>query len=261
MKFPIIEDSGANFHMFCDRDFFETLHPASGQVILGDGKTTLPIQGIGTIKVRIGDNTLIVDNVRYIPELSESIYSLFLLIRTPQHGLNSSFEDGLYITFPTFQTKAIIGKDDIYLDGAPVSSNTAISNSSTSFTTALALDTKSDNDLFCCHNTSLDHKIIVPSRKEDKILHKLRQYYGVVKTKRQLNMDVAAGFSKANNHQRQMSAYFLGDISNSDFLDLPFDSSSQSTIPELLSSTSLELVSNASDSLSNASSLVQVPIL
>jgi hypothetical protein len=49
MKFPIIEDSGANFHMFRDRDFFETLHPASGQVILGDGKTTLPIQGIGTI--------------------------------------------------------------------------------------------------------------------------------------------------------------------------------------------------------------------
>jgi hypothetical protein len=41
MQFPIIAESGANFHMFKERAFFETLLPASGQVILGDGKTSL----------------------------------------------------------------------------------------------------------------------------------------------------------------------------------------------------------------------------
>ncbi len=117
--FPIIADSGANFHMFRDREFFTSLTPATGKVILGDGTTTLPIQGIGTIQMKIGDHILKVDDVRYVPGLSESIYSLFLHVRTPHHGLQSSFENGLHIIFPTFQTKAILGSDDIYLDAIP----------------------------------------------------------------------------------------------------------------------------------------------
>jgi hypothetical protein len=43
MEFPIIADSGANFHMFKEIEFFETLTPAKGKVILGDGTTTLNI--------------------------------------------------------------------------------------------------------------------------------------------------------------------------------------------------------------------------
>ena len=50
VKFPIIADSGANFHMFRDIEFFESLSPVTGNVILGDGKTSVPIQGIGIIK-------------------------------------------------------------------------------------------------------------------------------------------------------------------------------------------------------------------
>jgi hypothetical protein len=80
MQYPIIVDSGANYHMFCDPEFFEYIVPASGRVILGDGKTTLDIKGIGTIKLQFGDNVISVDNVRYIPSLAESIYSLFLHI-------------------------------------------------------------------------------------------------------------------------------------------------------------------------------------
>jgi hypothetical protein len=49
MKYPIIADSGANYHMFKEREFFDTLHPASGRVLLGDGKTARPIKGIGTV--------------------------------------------------------------------------------------------------------------------------------------------------------------------------------------------------------------------
>jgi hypothetical protein len=66
--------------MFKELEFFESLVPAQGKVILGDGKTSLSIKGIGTIKLLIEGKELLVENVRYIPELSESIYSLFLLV-------------------------------------------------------------------------------------------------------------------------------------------------------------------------------------
>jgi hypothetical protein len=37
MKYPIIADSGANFHMFREREFFVSLAPADEYVFLGDG--------------------------------------------------------------------------------------------------------------------------------------------------------------------------------------------------------------------------------
>ena len=64
-------------------EFFETISPASGQVILGDGKTTLPILGVGTVKCQIGSNIVNIPDVRYIPGLSESVYSLLIHIKTP----------------------------------------------------------------------------------------------------------------------------------------------------------------------------------
>jgi hypothetical protein len=124
MKFPIIADSGANYHMFKELEFFDTLVLAMGRVLLGDGKTFLPIQGIGTVKLRIEGQELLVDNVCYIPDLSESIYSLFLHVKCPNHGIQSSYEHGLHIQFPTFTTQAVLGEHDIYLN--PVPSNTEI---------------------------------------------------------------------------------------------------------------------------------------
>jgi len=59
--------------------------------------------------------------VRYIPSLAESIYRLFLHIQNPGHAVHSLFEDGLSIIFLEFQTKAIIGHDDINLAALPVS--------------------------------------------------------------------------------------------------------------------------------------------
>jgi hypothetical protein len=43
MKYPVIADSGANHHMFKEREFFVSRRPASGQVVLGDGKTNISI--------------------------------------------------------------------------------------------------------------------------------------------------------------------------------------------------------------------------
>jgi hypothetical protein len=114
MRYPIIADSGANYHIFKEREFFETLQPASGKVILGDGKTMLTIKGTGMVHCKIGDDTLLIHNVRYIPDLAETIYSLFLHIQSPGHGLQSSFEEGLFILFPSFKTKAILVTVSMY---------------------------------------------------------------------------------------------------------------------------------------------------
>jgi len=87
-RFPIIADSGANLHLFKEKEFFTSLRPAHGQVILGDGSTTLDIHGIG-------------------------------------HSLHSSCEDGLSIIFPNFTTKAILGTHDIYLNALSLSTRIA----------------------------------------------------------------------------------------------------------------------------------------
>jgi hypothetical protein len=44
--------------MFQDEKFFTTLSPANGKVILGDGKTSLPILGVGTVNCIIGGHEL-----------------------------------------------------------------------------------------------------------------------------------------------------------------------------------------------------------
>jgi hypothetical protein len=119
-KFPIIAVSGANLHMFKEKEFFTSLRPAQGQVILGDGSTILDIHGIGTVTCKVGDHRLVIEDVRYVPGLGEFIYSLLLHIQTPGHSLHSSFEDGLEIIFPNFTTKGILGHHDIYFNALPV---------------------------------------------------------------------------------------------------------------------------------------------
>jgi len=77
------------------------------------------ILGVGTVQCVIGSQILTIENVRYIPTLSESIYSLFIHVQQPNHGIHSSYDQGLFLKFQTFQTKAIIGRDDLYLDAIP----------------------------------------------------------------------------------------------------------------------------------------------
>jgi hypothetical protein len=60
-----------------------------------------------------------VEGVRYVPDLSESIYSLFVHFKCPRHGIHSSFEDGLQVSFPEFTTDVIIGENDINLNAIP----------------------------------------------------------------------------------------------------------------------------------------------
>jgi hypothetical protein len=120
MEYPIIADSGANYHMFKEREFFSTLTPTSGTVLLGDGKSRIDIKGVGTVTCYIDNHLVSISNFRCIPDLGESVYSLFLHVKSPGHGLDSTSDQGLFLTFPDFRTKVIIGSNDIYLNILPV---------------------------------------------------------------------------------------------------------------------------------------------
>jgi hypothetical protein len=99
MKYPIIADSGANYHLFKEREFFIDICITSGTVLLGDGKTVINIEGVGTVQCLIESHVVTLHNVYFIPDLGESIYSLFLHIKTPGCGLESTSDKGLFLIF------------------------------------------------------------------------------------------------------------------------------------------------------------------
>ncbi len=207
MQYPVIADSGANFHMFRELDFFTSLTPAKGQVILGDGTTCLPIHGIGTVTCLIGNHTLQINNVRYVPGLSESIYSLFSHIQSPGHSVHSSFEDGLYIIFPDFKVQAVLGDSDIYIDMIPIVGG----NKHSSCTDHSPPTT----DSFCRNFKQFTEDVTKETKYLDNLLVSLRNYYKEVKTKCQLNLNLPAGFRHDNTLCRQIREYHLdnNDIS------------------------------------------------
>jgi len=207
MKYPIIADSGANFHMFRDRRFFTSLTPAQGCVILGDGKTKLDIHGIGTVTCLIDGHRLVIENVRYVPDLGESIYSLFIHIQTPNHGLQSSFEDGLQLVFPDFHTNAVLGLNDIYLDAVPLS--------------ALQHDdgVQEPTDNFCRNLKQFTTEVTQETKYLDNLLKSLRNYYKDVKSRRQLNLEVPAGFRQDTRINKERRDYDSIQISASDTPD------------------------------------------
>jgi hypothetical protein len=194
-QFPVIADSGANYHMFHERCFFDSLSPAQGTVLLGDGATSLNIKGVGTVKCLVGSTVLTIPNVRYIPDLSKSIYSLFQHIQTPDHQLESSYENGLFVIFPTFQKKAIIGRDDLHLDFQPLKGGSSEEMPEDTSINSPSLEK-------CYHVTTFQQDLDQEITYLDNLIKNLRDYYNVVKTKRQLGFNVPAGFQRDTNLQQ-----------------------------------------------------------
>jgi len=180
MVFPIIADSGANWHMFNDLSFFDNIQQASGKVILGDGITCIPIQGIGNIRLKFGDNIITIKDVRHVPDLAESIYCLFHHIQSPNHGLQSSFDTGLYINFPGFTSRAVLGDHDIYLDASPVhAGESVIKPTLASFVS---------NPTVCRSMTQNDENKIIEPTKQDHLLAQLRKYNQEVKNQETIKL-------------------------------------------------------------------------
>ncbi|MFN9983454.1 MAG: hypothetical protein ACK53Y_26240, partial [bacterium] len=63
------------------------------------------------------------------------MYSLFIHIKPPGHGLESTTDQGLFLKFLDFKTRVIIGSNDIYLNAIPSSSVIQHSPSVSSFST------------------------------------------------------------------------------------------------------------------------------
>jgi hypothetical protein len=166
IPYPIIVDKGANYHIFKEQEFFENITPAKGKVILRDGRTTLTIQGVGRVKCKISGNILFIDDVRYIPDLAESIFGLFHHTQIPQHGIHSSFEHALFITFTAFTTKTIIGTNDIYLDAIPFYDSTG--------SRKLTSVPGSSSSSFCYNLKNFQSAVLQESSRLDDIMVQLR---------------------------------------------------------------------------------------
>jgi hypothetical protein len=198
--------------------------------------------------------------VRYVPDLAESIYSLFLHIQCPCHGLHSSFEDGLFIVFPEFKTKALLGNDDIYLDAVPYNCDNICHNSIVPPTS----DPPSQltTDTFCRNVKRFDDEVHHECKSLDNLLKTLRQYYKEVKTKRQLSLDVPASFRKSSELQKQYQVLTpprkstVEPITNS---VTTTDGSSTQHLPMDNSSHMSTIIDN--NPITNNSSTVSVPIL
>jgi hypothetical protein len=180
MPFPVIADSGAIFHMFKECAFFSHITPVAGKVLLGDGKTVLPIKGVGTVQCFVDENLVTLENVRFIPDLSESIYSLFLHIKYPGRGLQSSFESGLFVSFPNFTTKALVGEHDIYLNMIPIGSSDHSQGGASSNISLPLLSVPEEN---VSRNIKLFQSDLQRETDYlDNLLEELRTYYHTVKT-------------------------------------------------------------------------------
>ncbi len=120
-------------------------------------------------------------------------------VQSPGHRLESSHEKGLYIIFPSFKTKAIIGSHDIYLDATPLSSE-GVSNECSSPLRPIPVSV--------CHDlTVFQNDIKLETDRLDTILRDLRQYFTDVKTKRKLGLDVPSGFRRQSLQQKNARLY------------------------------------------------------
>ncbi len=151
------------------------------------------------MKCKIGDHVLHIQDVHYIPDLAESIYSLFLHIQCPKHGLHSSFEEGLYIVFLEFKTKALLGTDDIYLDAVPATDGYDYPAPIPDHNQSLSNDCNPNTDTFCRNVKQFHDEVFQECKTLDNLLKSLRRYYKEVKTKRQLSLEVPAGFRQSSN--------------------------------------------------------------
>ena len=101
--------------------------------------------------------------------------------------------------FPGLHTKAIIGHDDIYLDAVPSTVTSCHDKLDLVDCQCISSSDVSQSSLLCRNIKQFQRDVSLESTKVDNLLASLRWYYKEVKTKRQLNLEVPAGFRRDNN--------------------------------------------------------------
>ncbi len=157
-----------------------------------------------------------------------------------------------------------MGNDDIYLDAVPVLNNDHPDPCSKS--SHHCNDNTTNTDLFCHNMKIFQEDIFQECHKLDNLLSSLCRYYKEVKTKRQLNLDVPAGFRKSSQLQQQFRSITpprkSSLLSSYEHLNLINEASSQIPIPENCSpNQTVDQTVESTDYIANNSSMAVVPIL
>ena len=108
------------------RSYFQSYIPwpstmKSQHVILANGKTKLPISGIGTIKIMVSAKVLMLAHILHAPLVSCSLFSLKEHMRhlgCAQYGETNN----LHLFFLTFSIKASVS-EDIVFDASPTTND------------------------------------------------------------------------------------------------------------------------------------------
>jgi hypothetical protein len=174
------------------------------------------------------------------------VYSLFIHIKPPGHGLESTTDQGLFLKFLDFKTRVIIGSNDIYLNAIPSSSVIQHSPSVSSFSTL--------EDSITPVTTQFQADLTHETKKLDNLLRALRTNSNTVKTKRQLKMEVPAGFchltSAQSDHVPKLPPCYS---SISEPISPTADSSIQDVLPPYDLSDDITItISNVSDQSTSA---------
>ena len=103
----MILDSGTTHHMTGNKSLFTSLLPLPSPkfVILGDGRTTTPIEALGTIDILIGKYRIILHEVYYVPSLQDTLFSIKQHMSYHQCTFHAE-DDNMTLTFPQFSLTA-----------------------------------------------------------------------------------------------------------------------------------------------------------
>ena len=111
-----IVDSAAYPHMMNDKDMFSSLKPWNNtitHVTLADGVSQAKIEGVGTIHIRTGKHTTQLQNVLFVPSLSDPLFSAKHHVSTPGNYIHIENENAT-IAFENFIIDIPI-QNEIYL--------------------------------------------------------------------------------------------------------------------------------------------------
>ena len=97
----------------------------------------------------------------------------FLHVQQQNHGYESSFEGGLFLKFPEFSTKAIIVRDDKYLDFVPLT----MSDCGNSVPTSSSMSNLLSSTPVCRKLCDFQDTLTSDSEYLDSLLFKLKEYY------------------------------------------------------------------------------------
>ena len=170
--------------------------------------------------------------------------------------------------FPSFNTKALIGQNDVYIDALPIPTKEGLPVSVTPLVSSSTMETVP----FCQNIKQFQDDLHQETTHLDNLLYHLHQYYDWVHTKRQLNLEVPAGFRKTTSHQKMFQEFIppqetgIHSHDAMSFLNIPTPLDEEIPVPDIDSgvhpniSDTMEKPSSITDTTKTSSNAIPIPI-